>query len=201
MIKNQYSNGGCIKSAYAQTRNAPPGTKVVEGVETIIAPSTAEEKAQRRWLCKNEQGDSVPDTGKKAYYHGTETIGFDKSKVECYNCHKRGHFARECKAPKNQENKNRENTRSVPVETTTSNALISCDGLGSIMIGVIKQKKDPTNFALMATLLQSGDGGTSGIMGGPSTSGEPMSESSSDTDVYVIVECSESDMIVSEIKN
>nr|GEV87857.1 copia protein [Tanacetum cinerariifolium] len=28
--------------------NAPPITKVVEGVETIIAPSTAEEKAQRR---------------------------------------------------------------------------------------------------------------------------------------------------------
>ncbi|GKF96982.1 putative ribonuclease H-like domain-containing protein, partial [Tanacetum coccineum] len=26
-----------------------------------------------------------------------ETIGFDKSKVECYNCHKRGHFARECR--------------------------------------------------------------------------------------------------------
>ncbi|GKF51161.1 hypothetical protein Tco_0147628, partial [Tanacetum coccineum] len=28
--------------------NAPPITKVVEGVETIIAPTTAEEKAQRR---------------------------------------------------------------------------------------------------------------------------------------------------------
>ncbi|GKB87352.1 hypothetical protein Tco_0959624 [Tanacetum coccineum] len=28
--------------------NAPPITKLVEGVETIIAPSTAEEKAQRR---------------------------------------------------------------------------------------------------------------------------------------------------------
>nr|GEV08509.1 hypothetical protein [Tanacetum cinerariifolium] len=26
-----------------------------------------------------------------------ETIGFDKSKVECYNYHKRGHFARECR--------------------------------------------------------------------------------------------------------
>ncbi|GKA40559.1 putative ribonuclease H-like domain-containing protein, partial [Tanacetum coccineum] len=34
-------------------------------------------------------------------------------------------------APRNQENRNRENTRRVvPVETTTSNALISCDGLG-----------------------------------------------------------------------
>ncbi|GJX40957.1 hypothetical protein Tco_0255947, partial [Tanacetum coccineum] len=28
--------------------NAPPITKVVEGVETIIAPTIAEEKAQRR---------------------------------------------------------------------------------------------------------------------------------------------------------
>ncbi|GJR74655.1 hypothetical protein Tco_0087020 [Tanacetum coccineum] len=28
--------------------NAPPITKVVEGVETTIAPTTAEEKAQRR---------------------------------------------------------------------------------------------------------------------------------------------------------
>ncbi|GKE29346.1 hypothetical protein Tco_1444730 [Tanacetum coccineum] len=34
-------------------------------------------------------------------------------------------------APRNQENRNRENTRRVvPVEITTSNALISCDGLG-----------------------------------------------------------------------
>ncbi|GJU27620.1 hypothetical protein Tco_1166241 [Tanacetum coccineum] len=34
-------------------------------------------------------------------------------------------------APRNQENKNRDNTRRVvPVEITTSNALISCDGAG-----------------------------------------------------------------------
>ncbi|GKC05525.1 ribonuclease H-like domain-containing protein, partial [Tanacetum coccineum] len=30
---------------------------------------------------------------------GTDTLGFDKSKVECYNFHRRGHFARECRAP------------------------------------------------------------------------------------------------------
>ncbi|GKF51470.1 ribonuclease H-like domain-containing protein, partial [Tanacetum coccineum] len=61
------------------------------------------------------------NTGRKLTVNGTKTIGFDKSKVECYNYHKRGHFARECKAPRNQENRNRENTRRVvPVETTTS---------------------------------------------------------------------------------
>ncbi|GKB67439.1 putative reverse transcriptase domain-containing protein [Tanacetum coccineum] len=71
----------------------------------------------------------LKNTRRKLTVNGNETIGFDKSKVECYNCHKRGHFTRECKAPRNQENRNRENTRRVVlVETTTSNALVSCDG-------------------------------------------------------------------------
>ncbi|GJY54639.1 putative ribonuclease H-like domain-containing protein [Tanacetum coccineum] len=33
--------------------------------------------------------------GKKLDING-QRVGFDKSKVECYNCHKHGHFAREC---------------------------------------------------------------------------------------------------------
>ncbi|GJS49640.1 putative ribonuclease H-like domain-containing protein [Tanacetum coccineum] len=70
----------------------------------------------------------LKNTGRKLTVNGNETIGFDKSKVECYNCHKRGHFAREYRAPRNQENRNRENTRRImPVETTTFNALVSCD--------------------------------------------------------------------------
>ncbi|GKB48018.1 ribonuclease H-like domain-containing protein [Tanacetum coccineum] len=91
----------------------------------------------------------LKNTGTKFFVNDTETIGFDKSKVECYNYHKRGHFARECRAPRNQENRNRENTRSVPVETTTSNALISCDGLGDYDWSD-QADKGPTNFALMA---------------------------------------------------
>ncbi|GJW74974.1 ribonuclease H-like domain-containing protein [Tanacetum coccineum] len=73
----------------------------------------------------------LKNTRRKLIVNGNETIGFDKSKVECYNCHKRGYFTRECKAIRNQDNKNKEvSRRSVPVETTISIGLVSCDGLG-----------------------------------------------------------------------
>ncbi|GJW52980.1 plastid delta12-fatty acid acetylenase [Tanacetum coccineum] len=49
-----------------------------------------------------------------------ETFRVDKSKVDCYNCHKRVHFARECRALRNPDNRYMENTRrTVLVETTT----------------------------------------------------------------------------------
>ncbi|GKB06877.1 ribonuclease H-like domain-containing protein [Tanacetum coccineum] len=70
------------------------------------------------------------NTGRKLTVNGNETIGFDKSKVECYNCNKRGHFAKECRALRNQDNKNKKSSRrSIHVETSTYTALVSCDGL------------------------------------------------------------------------
>ncbi|GKA08395.1 hypothetical protein Tco_0687726, partial [Tanacetum coccineum] len=88
-------------------------------------------------------------TGRKFFVNGNETIGFDKYKVECYNCHKMGYFEREYRAPRNQENRNRENTRRVVrVETPTSNALISCNGVGYDWSD--QAEEGPTNFALMA---------------------------------------------------
>nr|GFB47280.1 ribonuclease H-like domain-containing protein [Tanacetum cinerariifolium] len=46
-------------------------------------------------------------------------MGFDMSKVECYNCHRKGHFARECRSPKDtrRNGATEPQRRNVPVET------------------------------------------------------------------------------------
>ncbi|GJX46997.1 hypothetical protein Tco_0272187 [Tanacetum coccineum] len=91
----------------------------------------------------------LKNTRRKLTVNGNKTIGFDKSKVECYNCHKRRHFVKECRALRNQDNKNKESSRRiVPVETSTSIALVSCDGLGGYDWS--DQAEEGPNYALMA---------------------------------------------------
>nr|GEX65052.1 hypothetical protein [Tanacetum cinerariifolium] len=73
-------------------------------------------------------------TGRNLEANGPTSMGFDMSKVECYNYHMKGHFARECRSPKDTKRNDtaEPQRRNVQVETSTSNALVSqCDGVGS----------------------------------------------------------------------
>ncbi|GKE58576.1 ribonuclease H-like domain-containing protein, partial [Tanacetum coccineum] len=99
-------------------------------------------------------------TRRKLNFNSKEPVGFDKTKVECFNCLRRSHFARECKASRNQGNKNRDaryrsrdNTkRTIQVETSDAlvvqdNALIVQDRLGYDWSYMTQD--EPTEFALM----------------------------------------------------
>ncbi|GJU19045.1 ribonuclease H-like domain-containing protein [Tanacetum coccineum] len=70
-------------------------------------------------------------TGRNLNFNGKETVGFDKTKVECYNCHRRGHFTKECKAPRNQENRNGDAPRRAE-EGITNFALMAYTSQGSL---------------------------------------------------------------------
>nr|GEZ75300.1 hypothetical protein [Tanacetum cinerariifolium] len=91
-------------------------------------------------------------TGRNLGVNGPTSMGFDMAKVECYNCHRKGHFVRECRSPKDSRRTAvaEPQRRSIPVETSTSNALVSqCDGTGSYDWSY-QAEEEPTNFALMA---------------------------------------------------
>nr|GFA10388.1 hypothetical protein [Tanacetum cinerariifolium] len=91
-------------------------------------------------------------TGRNLGTNGLTSMGFDMSKVECYNCHRKGHFARKCRSPKDSRRTvvAEPQRRNVPVETSTSNALVSqWDGTGTYDWSY-QAEEEPTNFALMA---------------------------------------------------
>nr|GEZ34347.1 hypothetical protein [Tanacetum cinerariifolium] len=69
----------------------------------------------------------------------------------------KGHFTRECKSPKDtrRNGATEPQRRTVPVETSTSNALVSqCDGVGSYDWS-FQVEEEPTNYALIAFLSSS----------------------------------------------
>ncbi|GKB99887.1 putative ribonuclease H-like domain-containing protein [Tanacetum coccineum] len=88
--------------------------------------------------------------GRKLDVNG-QRVGFDRSKVECYKCHKNGYFARECRTPRNQENRGRENSRrTMTVESPTKNALVAQDRIGGYDWSYHAEEEHPTNYVLMA---------------------------------------------------
>ncbi|GKD12810.1 ribonuclease H-like domain-containing protein, partial [Tanacetum coccineum] len=92
-------------------------------------------------------------TGRKLQFDAKEPVDFDKTKVECYNCHKTGHFARECRTKGNQDNRrrdawnfgNKDGRRSGKQDD--SKALVTIDGEG---VDWTSHSEGEEDYALMA---------------------------------------------------
>nr|GEU50049.1 copia protein [Tanacetum cinerariifolium] len=162
-IKNQSSSSSNSQNvAFVSSDNT---SSTNETVNTACSVSTAFSKDQASTASYTDNIDSdylkemnlkwqvamltmrvkrfIQKTRMKLDLNGKETIGVDRTKVECYNCHKRGHFARECRTPRNQENRNRDAPiRNAPVDTSTTNALAVQDGIESLEVRIVVHEKN-----------------------------------------------------------
>ncbi|GKA55056.1 ribonuclease H-like domain-containing protein [Tanacetum coccineum] len=96
-------------------------------------------------------------TRRRLQFDAKEPVGFDKTKVECFNCHNTGHFTRECRSKGNQERRRRDawntgykakDNRRRPGKQEEPKALVTLDGEGVDWTGHVEDEQE--NFALMA---------------------------------------------------
>ncbi|GKC79424.1 ribonuclease H-like domain-containing protein [Tanacetum coccineum] len=144
--------------------SSPSSTNEVNTAHEVSPASTQDSTANTQVSTANLSDDTVyaflasqPNgsqlkTGRKITINGSDTVGYDKSKLECFNCHKMGHFAREYRGPRNQDNKNKNqdsSRRTVNVEEISSKAMLAINGTGFDW-SYIADDEVPTNMALMA---------------------------------------------------
>nr|GEW91827.1 hypothetical protein [Tanacetum cinerariifolium] len=153
------------------TANVPTTTIQVSTASTdVTAASLSHDTIYIKWnmaLLSMSADRFWKKTGKKITIQGSNVAGFDKSKVECFICHKMGHFAKECRAPRSQDRGKRESYKQGPkVEEPAPKALMAIDGSGwdwSYMANeeenhdLVADDEVPTEFSLMAKSILSLD--------------------------------------------
>jgi hypothetical protein len=95
----------------------------------------------------------VNTTGRGINFKAKQGITFDKSKIECLNCQRTGHFARECKFAKYQANKMIEQPKTerkeVPITEPKPKALVAQENLSEIDWSN-EFDDEPVNYSMVA---------------------------------------------------
>nr|GEU34560.1 putative reverse transcriptase domain-containing protein [Tanacetum cinerariifolium] len=76
------------------------GVNTAQGVNTANRVNTT--SSQMAMLTMRARR-FLKNTGRKLNLNGNDSVTFDKTNVKCYNCHKRGHFVRECQSDQAKE--------------------------------------------------------------------------------------------------
>ncbi|GJU28224.1 putative ribonuclease H-like domain-containing protein [Tanacetum coccineum] len=144
----------CDDTVYAFLASQPNGYQLVHEDLKQIHEDDLEEM-DLKWqlaLLSMKTRRFFQKTRRSITINGSDTAGYDKSKVECFNYHKVGHFAKECRGTRNQDSRNRNqdsSRRTVNVEETSSKAMLAIDGAGFDW-SYMADDEVPTNMALMA---------------------------------------------------
>ncbi|GJV88635.1 ribonuclease H-like domain-containing protein [Tanacetum coccineum] len=120
ILKQQYENFAASSTEVIE--------QTYERLQKLISQLEMHEEMDLRWniaMLTMRARRFLKNTGRKLDMENKERIRFDKSNVECFNYHKRGHFVRECR----------------------------CEGFGYDWSD--QAEEGPTNFALMAYSLTS----------------------------------------------
>ncbi|GKD57727.1 ribonuclease H-like domain-containing protein, partial [Tanacetum coccineum] len=141
-------------TVYAFLASQPNGSQLVyEDLEQIHEDDR--EEMDLKWqlaLLSMRTRRFFQKTSRKITLNGSDTFGYDTSKVECFNCHKMGHFVSECRGPRNQDNRNRNqdsSRRTVNVEETSSKVMVAINGAGFDW-SYMTDDEVPRNMDLMA---------------------------------------------------
>nr|GEV81571.1 hypothetical protein [Tanacetum cinerariifolium] len=132
--KNSHNLAFVSSTPVDSTNDSVSAAVNVSAVGTKLSASTLPNMAMLTMRARK----FLQKTGRNLGVNGPTSMGFDMAKVECYNCHRKGHFARECRSLKDSRRTTvaEPQRRSVPVETSTSNALVSqCDGTDKAGLG------------------------------------------------------------------
>nr|GEX36402.1 hypothetical protein [Tanacetum cinerariifolium] len=136
-VKSSSSAGTTTQNiAFVSSSNSDSTTESVSAAASVSAVNAKLHMAMltmraRRFLQR---------TGRNLRANGPTSLGFDMSKVECYNCRMKGHFSRECRCPKDS----RRNGAAEPHRRNVP----------EVMTGVFKKRKSLPTMLLWPSHLQ-----------------------------------------------